>query len=250
MNLERDHYQPPPRATTSDAANYVLPSDMPAEQQLEESTYSAEACFHAFQESSNQHWATLGLSMPNSSPPSFAPAAESLATEGSTLVASSRPAAYEVLVQRPYQAKRQFRRRPPIAFQTSSAPYIKLSDALSGDVTHLLDRDENVFTQYHQDLSQKQSLRLEFLHCSPFERQINVRNPAHNSSHSITKGKLAEKIAREIFDYMLRHRAGHMGQLSLNIGPGTRGFERLVLVELRHVSKSSWQPVLGVLPAP
>ncbi len=37
--------------------------------------------------------------------------------------------------------------------------------------------------------------------CRSYERQINVRNPA-NGFLSITKGKISEKIAREIHDYM------------------------------------------------
>lgn len=36
------------------------------------------------------------------------------------------------------------------------------------------------------------------------------------------------------------------GDSALGLGPGTQGFERLVLIELCHVSRSSWQPVLGV----
>ncbi|KAI0670542.1 hypothetical protein C8Q78DRAFT_132750 [Trametes maxima] len=223
--MEPNHHQPSPHATTSHATNYAPPLDVSTEQQLDCPTYSPEVCFYAFQESNNQHWATLGLSMPDSSPPNSRATESTVVAEGSGVVSSTRATAYEVLAQRPYQAKRRYHCQPPITFRTSSTPYIKLSDALSGNVAHLLDRDENVFSQYHHDLSQKQSLRLEFLHCGPFERQINVRNPAHNSSLSITKGKLAEKIAREIFDYMLRHRAGPLGQSSLNIGPGTRDFE-------------------------
>lgn len=37
--------------------------------------------------------------------------------------------------------------------------------------------------------------------CRPYERQINVRAPS-SGFRSITKGKLAEKIAREMHDYM------------------------------------------------
>lgn len=31
------------------------------------------------------------------------------------------------------------------------------------------------------------------------------------------------------------------------LGPGAQGFERLVLIDLVHVSRSSWQPILGVI---
>lgn len=37
--------------------------------------------------------------------------------------------------------------------------------------------------------------------CRSYERQINVRSPS-SGFRSITKGKLAEKIAREMHDYM------------------------------------------------
>ena len=44
-------------------------------------------------------------------------------------------------------------------------------------------------------------LRAQVVGVKPFEKQINVRNPA-SQAHSITRSKLAEKIAKEIYAFM------------------------------------------------
>ncbi|KAH9901224.1 hypothetical protein C8Q73DRAFT_235294 [Cubamyces lactineus] len=232
-----------------------------------ETVWTPEACLHSYQAANDQYWREHGLTMTHSSftLSNGQSSNVALAAVPSTYRARRDGAAYEILPQRPYIAKRRFEPRPPIAFRTASEPFIRLADALAGNVRNLQGRDEPVFSQDHlpqqqqfrpeiqgpdepstlQDhLTQKQSLRLELVNCRSYERQINVRNPAH-SSHSITKGRLAEKIAREIFDYFNRHQADPLG--SPLLGPGARGFERIILLELHHVSKSSWQPVLGVL---
>ncbi len=67
--------------------------------------------------------------------------------------------AYELLPQQEYVAKRRFHPKPPVLFRTWSTPYVKLADALAGNVALLLGRDEAVLPEDH--LSQKQSLRLE-----------------------------------------------------------------------------------------
>ncbi|KAI0831133.1 hypothetical protein BC628DRAFT_1352418 [Trametes gibbosa] len=205
--------------------------------------WTPEACLTAFEAANDQYWSEHGLSMTHSGLTDPALAAHGGATGASSAsLVQDRP--LEVLPQREYVAKRRFQPKPPIVFRTWSQPYVRLADALAGNVAALLGRDDTVFSEDH--LSQKQSLRLEIVGCRSYERQINVRSPP-NSSRSITKGKLAEKIAREMFDYMNRHQQGPFGLPRLNLGPGTAGFENLVLLELRHVSKSSWQPIFGVL---
>ncbi len=130
--------------------------------------------------------------------------------------------AYYDLPQRDYVAKRRFQPKSPILFRTQTTEYIRLFDALQGTLHGLLGPDDAVFSG--DNLSQKQSIRLEvrrvqFLRCvtvhdcflahqivgcPSFERQINVRNPANNGK-SITRAKVAEKIAKEIADYMKVH---------------------------------------------
>ena len=51
------------------------------------------------------------------------------------------------------------------------------------------------------------------------------------------------------FIHSFQRQRGPLGEPSLGLGPELSGFERIVLVMLRHVSMSSWQPVLGLLPA-
>ncbi|OJT01611.1 hypothetical protein TRAPUB_7953 [Trametes pubescens] len=218
--------------------------------------WTPEDYLAAFEAANDQYWREHGLSMMHSSHTTSVsvPAAQGTAAPGAPSTSAAQPhtqavqdrAYYELLPQQEYVAKRRFQPKPPVLFRTWSTPYVKLADALTGNVALLLGRDEAVLPEDH--LSQKQSLRLEIVGCRSYERQINVRNPA-NGFRSITKGKLAEKIAREIHDYMNRHQSAPFGLPRLGLGPGTAGFERLVLLELRHVSKSSWQPVLGVLRA-
>ncbi|KAI0374717.1 hypothetical protein BV20DRAFT_1032804 [Pilatotrama ljubarskyi] len=202
--------------------------------------WDADACLAAFQGANDRYWAEHGLSMAHSVITSAArPAAASLGAAIPLIQPS-----YEVLPQRTYVAKRHFQRKPPIPFRTAFTPYVKLVDALTGNVWHLNDGEDAVFLGEH--LTQKQSLRLEIVGQMSFERQINVRSPS-GSFRSITRAKLAEKIAKEVFDYMNRRQRSSFGPPSFNMGPGTRGFERIVLLELCHVSRASWQPVLGVL---
>ncbi|KAI0709022.1 hypothetical protein C8Q76DRAFT_741905 [Earliella scabrosa] len=166
---------------------------------------------------------------------------------------SSQPAQVKTphvreLLQRPYESRRRFSQKPAISFRTTNGlNYVRLEDALNGRLTCLEGAEDEVFSG-DADLSQKQSLRLEIIgpECRPWERQINVRNPA-NRTRSVTRARLAEKVAKEIYDYMKRL-TGSLGEPALGLGPELRGFERLVLFELRHVSTSSWQPILGLLP--
>ncbi|KAI0361921.1 hypothetical protein OH77DRAFT_1416106 [Trametes cingulata] len=204
-------------------------------------TWTAEACLAAFQAANDQYWAEHNLSMTHSA---LLNVSQTPATASPPTLTTPAYPSYELLPQRKYVAKRRFRPEPPILFRTASAPYVKLVDALSGKVGDLNGGDDAVLLGEH--LTQKQSLRLEIAGHMSFERQINVRSPS-NSFRPITKARLAEKLAREIYDYMNRHQNEPLGATHLNVGPGTRGFERLVLLELCHVSKASWQPVLGVL---
>ncbi|KAI9064262.1 hypothetical protein FKP32DRAFT_1685624 [Trametes sanguinea] len=206
----------------------------------EEATWTAEECLRSYQAANEQYWAEHGLSMTHPST-----SMGQSATHASPTLFAVQGTAYEVLPQRDYIAKRQFQPRASVIFRTANEPFIRLADALAGNIAGLLGRDEPVFSQAH--LTQKQSLRLEIVGSRSYERQINVRSPAHGSS-SITKGRLAEKIARELFEYLARYQVTPLVvSSSITLGQGTRDFGKLVLLELRHVSKSSWQPILGVL---
>ncbi|KAI0807181.1 hypothetical protein C8Q74DRAFT_1362716 [Fomes fomentarius] len=182
-----------------------------------------------FQRENEEYWRQHGLRMP----------AHHLQ------VSQSGRAPYQILPQIRYESKRYFQPLPAITFVTSTTNYVRLRDTMNGQLANLQRAEDLVFFG-DDSLSQKQSLRLEIVGCRHYEKQINVRNPANNS-RSITRAKLAEKVAKEIYDYMGRNQTGPLGDPSLGLGPGTRGFERIVLFELSHVSKSSWQPQLGLL---
>ncbi|RDX48301.1 hypothetical protein OH76DRAFT_1352685 [Lentinus brumalis] len=199
-----------------------------------------ELYYQAQQEAYERYWRQLGLRMNHSQPPT--PGGSSHAQQHGQ--ASVLAIAYYDLPQRDYVAKRRFQPKSPILFRTQTTEYIRLFDALQGTLHGLLGPDDAVFSG--DNLSQKQSIRLEIVGCPSFERQINVRNPANNGK-SITRAKVAEKIAKEIADYMKRHTVP-LGEPSLGLGPGMQGYERIVLIGLRHVSMSSWQPILGLIP--
>ncbi|KAI0721607.1 hypothetical protein C8T65DRAFT_201014 [Cerioporus squamosus] len=203
-----------------------------------------EMYYQAQQEAYEQYWRQLGLRMNHSQPPTLPlPDGSSHAQQGGQ--GHVPPVPYYDLPQREYVAKRRFQQKSPILFKTQTTGYICLLDAFQGRLHELLGQDDSVFSG--DNLSQKQSIRLEILGCLSYERQINVRNPANNGK-SITRAKLAEKTAKEIADYMKRQ-TGPLGDPSLGLGPGMQGFERIVLIGLRHVSMSSWQPILGLIPA-
>ncbi|KAI0781103.1 hypothetical protein BD413DRAFT_462744, partial [Trametes elegans] len=202
-------------------------------------TWTPEACLLGYQAANDQYWREHGLHMGHSTVTVATPPTSVWSASASTFGPPPAHAdAYELLPQRRYVARRRFEPQARIEFKTSDAPYVKLADALAGNIAHLHGRDDRVFSEEH--LTQKQSLRLEIVNLKPYERQINVRNTA-NGFRSITRGRLAEKIARELYDYVNKNQPVSDSRLDSGF------FERLVLLELHHVSKSSWQPMLGVL---
>ncbi|TBU47949.1 hypothetical protein BD309DRAFT_389448 [Dichomitus squalens] len=221
--------------------------------------WTPEQCLAAYQTSNDQYWVDHGLTMNHSGLPSY-PSQSSTPSASQTRRATSgdhgslptggwsQP--FRILPQEDYLARRRYQRQAPILFRASPVVgYVRLSDFYNPPVHSnpplLEGGDDTVFSG--DNLSQKQSIRLEIQGCKSYERQINVRNPANNA-RSITRRKLAEKIAKEIYDFMRRHQQTTFGDPSLGLGPGADDFNKIVLIELRHVSRSSWQPILGVLP--
>ncbi|RPD65970.1 hypothetical protein L226DRAFT_566456 [Lentinus tigrinus ALCF2SS1-7] len=156
-----------------------------------------EMIYRAQQEMYARYWRDNRLVMNHAEPPVLplpqGPFHGSQEGQGNVLAAP-----YHDLPQREYVAKRRFQPKYPILFRTQTTGYIRLIEALQGTL-QLLGPDDAVFSG--DNLSQKQSIRLEIVSCPSYERQINVRNPA-NHGKSVTRAKLAEKIAKEIADYM------------------------------------------------
>ncbi|KAI1787889.1 hypothetical protein LXA43DRAFT_675826 [Ganoderma leucocontextum] len=219
--------------------------------------WTPERCLAVYQTTNDRYWADHGITMNHSGAPSYPPQA-TMPSGGqfhntSTPVHYPSPRSsqlYRILPQEEYIAKRRYQPQAPILFRASpSVGFVRLADFYSSytavSTPPLEGGDDAVFSE--ENLSQKQSIRLQINGCRPYEKQINVRNPSNNLK-SITRRKLAEKVAKEIHDGFMSRMQTTFGDSSLELGPGTNGFERLVLIELRHVSRSSWQPILGVLP--
>ncbi|KAM5539041.1 hypothetical protein V8D89_007264 [Ganoderma adspersum] len=216
--------------------------------------WTPERCLAMYQTTNDTYWADHGLRMNHSGGPSQA----SMSSVGQLQHASMTgyypsprsSQMYGPLPQEPYVATRRYQPQDPIVFRTShSVGYVRLADFYPSYTTAsmppLEGGEDTVFSE--DNLSQKQSIRLQINGCRPYEKQINVRNPSNNL-RSITRRKLTEKVAKEIRDDFMSRMQTTIGDPSFGLGPGTNGFDRLVLIELRHVSRSSWQPVLGVLP--
>ncbi|KAI0747960.1 hypothetical protein C8Q80DRAFT_705330 [Daedaleopsis nitida] len=185
----------------------------------DEIVWTPEVCLAGYQRTDEQYWRNRGLTMPvdhcrasglsHYTGPSYR---ANHAAEGQQ---STLP--YRILSQQRYISKRRFQEKPPILFRTTGSNYVRLVDAMNGNPTGLEGPDDAVFSDDNLK-SQKQSIRLEVLGCQSleseqepntlvvngcksFERQINVRNPANNA-RSITRAKLAEKLAKEIYEFM------------------------------------------------
>nr|VWO98638.1 Mevalonyl-coenzyme A hydratase sidH (EC (Siderophore biosynthesis protein H) [Ganoderma boninense] len=219
--------------------------------------WTPERCLEMYQTANERYWADHGLRMNHSSTPSYS-LQESTSMAGQFQRASvtgyyPNPGSaqiYRVLPQEDYVATRRYQPQNPIIFRASpSVGYVRLADFhpsyTAAVIPPLEGGEDTVFSE--DNLSQKQSIRLHINGCRPYEKQINVRNPSNNLK-SITRRKLAEKVAKEICDDFMSRSQTIIGDPSLALGPGAKGFDRLVLIELRHVSRSSWQPILGVLP--
>ncbi|KAI1796784.1 hypothetical protein LXA43DRAFT_575462 [Ganoderma leucocontextum] len=144
---------------------------------------------------------------------------------------------YDLLEQSPYQggivAVAQL--APPLVFGG-----LRLGSTLRDDMRGLPDHERPAFPDFVK-LSQKMSVRIHVRDRLPFEHQATL---LRRNNVGPTMGRLAMIIAREVNRFMDRERAirnplTHLGR-ELNV-------DDLVLVEVRHVSRGSIQPVLGVL---
>ncbi|PIL23840.1 hypothetical protein GSI_13591 [Ganoderma sinense ZZ0214-1] len=219
--------------------------------------WTPETCLEMYQTANERYWADHGLRMTHSGLPSY-PSQASTSSAGQLQRASMTgyypirglSQMYRILPQEDYVATRRYQPQNPIIFRAGpSVGYVRLVDFYpsytAATMAPLEGGEDTVFSE--DNLSQKQSIRLHINGCRPYEKQINVRNPSNNL-RSITRRKLAEKVAKEIHDDFMSRLQTMIGDPSLGLGPGASGFDRLVLIELRHVSRSSWQPILGVLP--
>ncbi|KAI0339072.1 hypothetical protein BDW22DRAFT_637582 [Trametopsis cervina] len=143
-----------------------------------------------------------------------------------------------IVPQQVHIAQTHYVVRQSIAFYTRGSPGVRLQDALTG---HLQTLDfPNSKPQVSE--STRTTLRIIWPGYEPWTHgSITVRH--HNTgSPAFTMGELAHAVAAHIHRFYeeMANIQGSEPQWALrNIA-----FERLYLVELRHVSAGSWQPVI------
>ncbi|KAH9951261.1 hypothetical protein B0H21DRAFT_705567 [Amylocystis lapponica] len=122
--------------------------------------------------------------------------------------------------------------QPPIRFSVNGSGYVALSEAVAGRLNELEHGTEPAFS----DSSHKKSFRLE----------MTVRDST-KEARSITVAKLAKKIGEEMKRFIERNSPIELQDLQWKVGEGHITLDRLLLVEVQHVSDGSIQPVLKVL---
>ncbi|KAI0940311.1 hypothetical protein AcV5_001453 [Taiwanofungus camphoratus] len=154
--------------------------------------------------------------------------------------AISLPLQYPEVPQRTYNRQNNFIQRPSIMFCLSGS-YIPLVHALRRNYRGLERSNEPAFPNTPRS---RPSIRL--LWPSPegqhldYKRQVNLRA-------GITIGDLATKIAEEVETFIKENASRRFADNKWRVGDGYITVNNLLLVELRHVSKQSYQPILQVM---
>ncbi|KAI0696175.1 hypothetical protein BC835DRAFT_886736 [Cytidiella melzeri] len=157
--------------------------------------------------------------------------------------------AYQQEVPQPlYRLSRPFSRFSPITFEENGCPGVRLGHALRNELHGLRYSEINPLLA---NTATKITLRINWPGYLPWCDVIHVYNFAYKS-RPITLARLAHLVARKIklcleclSTEANRARATNPCWLVHNIK-----FEDLMLVQLLHVAKGSWQPVIVYSPRP
>ncbi|KAF7796536.1 hypothetical protein EIP86_007716 [Pleurotus ostreatoroseus] len=125
----------------------------------------------------------------------------------------------------------------PIPFFVNDRKGISLSDALAQDFVGLLGAEELVGPLSSSD---KATYRLQLPEGRPFQKQAPSRR-ATVRRECLARYKVAHHVAKAVCACIARD-----GGVWVDQNAGDVRFDELFLLELRPVSKASWQPVLAV----
>ncbi|KAI0723625.1 hypothetical protein C8Q76DRAFT_723479 [Earliella scabrosa] len=183
-----------------------------------------------------------GVGQDETSPPAISTAPPSFVSEcwRQPPAANGLSPTITLLPQDPYQehcTRRTTTLSGPIEFG-----HMSLLDATQTRLDDYPDRGRPAFSPDIQ-IGQKMSVRLQFDGHRPYTRQINVGR-IKRTRRSLTRGELATLVAKEIVRFIDKEK---------QYGTPLRLLERevssadLVLVKVRHVSRGSIQPEIGLL---
>ncbi|KAI0812640.1 hypothetical protein BC629DRAFT_1589375 [Irpex lacteus] len=95
----------------------------------------------------------------------------------------------------------------------------------------------------------KVSLRVNWPGCQAWSDSIGVHTTHNGQPTFITKSKLACAVAKAIQRFYKGYHRSDQWEINAGWTPKDIRFEDLILYELRHVSKGSYQPVLLIRSA-
>ncbi|OSX56249.1 hypothetical protein POSPLADRAFT_1037546 [Postia placenta MAD-698-R-SB12] len=137
-----------------------------------------------------------------------------------------------------YAAKSLYHREPSVYFNGQNG--ISLDAIKRRDFSSLADKDESAFPTLS---SPRPSLRIQLQGYNKHSSQVWLRS-------STTRSQLAQIILREVI-HVLEKREGRTDNAThfLRLGAQRLRLEDVFLVEVRHVSKASYQPLFMYRPA-
>ncbi|KAH9828764.1 uncharacterized protein C8Q71DRAFT_891830 [Rhodofomes roseus] len=146
--------------------------------------------------------------------------------------------------------QQQVKLEPPIMFflQSPQRCGMPLQHALTGQSANLVDRDDLMFTNRGPSIS----IRLMWPGYTPWSRQIPTRDFGM-APQPITKSTLAKSVAKVVRQFIEEAGTCHWhteedADLAWRVGTGHIQLQDLSLIGLQHVSMSSWQAYVALLP--
>ncbi|GJE92940.1 hypothetical protein PsYK624_090990 [Phanerochaete sordida] len=143
-----------------------------------------------------------------------------------------------VVPQPVYTAPGQFAQLPTIRFTEGGRPGVRLSNALNKVFQNLAKSNE---VPKLSEQAKKITIRINWPGYQPWSYVVHAFDHSYEV-RPITLAKLAHEVAKTV--RLLKNDMATSGTVSPDWSLNNVNIEELVLLELRHVSTGSWQPVL------
>ncbi|KAF7794581.1 hypothetical protein EIP86_005716 [Pleurotus ostreatoroseus] len=150
-----------------------------------------------------------------------------------------------IVPQRKYTSPQIFEPHPPIRFYDNGYSGISLSKAYVENFTGM--PDAGTYPTLLASNTTRVATRIEWPGYLPWSQNMNVVDRSR-AANPITKGKLANNIARALYAFFQEHRTVEPDGTARGWEVVNIPFDRLFLLELQHVSVGSWQPVFYYMP--
>ncbi|KAI0764115.1 hypothetical protein BC629DRAFT_923830 [Irpex lacteus] len=149
-----------------------------------------------------------------------------------------------VVPQQVYRTDAVFQPSAPVQFVDHGQPGIRLTNAIASRFSGLHDARQELVLNTG---GTKIALRILWPGYGPWGKWPSVYSHT-GDRRPITRAQLASLIARKVQEFYEAQSAVPSTEQSPDWWVSRIPFERLLLLELRHVSPGSWQPVLCLLP--